>query len=118
VADIPGDLYEAAEIDGASHFQQLRNVVLVGPSGCGKSTTVEVIEPMGSESYIYFRTGDTTFISRVDAHRKFRVGEQAEPVVFMDKAQFLPFKRLPTLARQIVCTIESLMFNSTTFSTN
>jgi len=28
VADIPADLYEAAEIDGASHFQQLRNVVL------------------------------------------------------------------------------------------
>jgi ABC-type glycerol-3-phosphate transport system permease component len=28
VADIPGDLYEAAEIDGASHFQQLRHVVL------------------------------------------------------------------------------------------
>ena len=28
VADIPGDLYEAAEIDGASHVQQLRNVVL------------------------------------------------------------------------------------------
>jgi len=33
VADIPGDLYEAAEIDGANHFQQLRNVVfpLSGP---------------------------------------------------------------------------------------
>jgi len=28
VADIPRDLYEAAEIDGANHFQQLRNVVL------------------------------------------------------------------------------------------
>ncbi|MEI8243022.1 MAG: ABC transporter permease subunit [bacterium] len=28
VEDIPGDLYEAAEIDGASHFQQLRRVVL------------------------------------------------------------------------------------------
>jgi ABC-type glycerol-3-phosphate transport system permease component len=28
VAEIPSDLYEAAEIDGASHFQQLRNVVL------------------------------------------------------------------------------------------
>jgi len=28
LADIPGDLYEAAEIDGANHFQQLRNVVL------------------------------------------------------------------------------------------
>jgi len=28
MTDIPSDLYEAAEIDGASHFQQLRNVVL------------------------------------------------------------------------------------------
>jgi len=28
VADIPHDLYEAAEIDGASHFQQLRTIVL------------------------------------------------------------------------------------------
>lgn len=28
VADIPQDLFEAAEIDGASHFQQLRTVVL------------------------------------------------------------------------------------------
>jgi ABC-type glycerol-3-phosphate transport system permease component len=28
VAEIPTDLYEAAEIDGASHFQQLRNVVI------------------------------------------------------------------------------------------
>jgi ABC-type glycerol-3-phosphate transport system permease component len=28
VADIPQDLFEAAEIDGASHFQQMRTVVL------------------------------------------------------------------------------------------
>jgi ABC-type glycerol-3-phosphate transport system permease component len=28
VADIPPELYEAAEIDGANHFQQLRHVVL------------------------------------------------------------------------------------------
>ena len=50
--------------------------------------TVEVVEPMGSESYIYFRVGDTSFISRVDAHRQFRVGETAEPAVFIDKAHF------------------------------
>jgi multiple sugar transport system ATP-binding protein len=50
--------------------------------------TVEVIEPMGSESYIYFRLADTTFISRVDAHRKFQVGQTAEPSVFLDKAHF------------------------------
>ncbi len=28
VSDIPQDLFEAAEIDGASHFQQMRNIVL------------------------------------------------------------------------------------------
>ena len=28
VADIPQDLFEAAEIDGASHFQQVRVIVL------------------------------------------------------------------------------------------
>jgi multiple sugar transport system ATP-binding protein len=43
---------------------------------------------MGSESYIYFRLGDVTFISRVDAHRKFQVGQTAEPAVFVDKAHF------------------------------
>jgi multiple sugar transport system ATP-binding protein len=50
--------------------------------------TVEVVEPMGSESYLYFRLADITFISRVDAHRKFKVGETAEPAVFIDKAHF------------------------------
>jgi multiple sugar transport system ATP-binding protein len=49
---------------------------------------VEVIEPMGCESYIYFRIADTTFISRVDAHRKFQVGQTAEPAVFVNKAHF------------------------------
>jgi multiple sugar transport system ATP-binding protein len=53
---------------------------------------VEVVEPMGSESYIYFRVADTTFISRVDAHRKFQVGEAAEPAVYMDKAHFFDRK--------------------------
>jgi len=50
--------------------------------------TVEVVEPMGSESYIYFRVGDTSFVSRVDAHRQFRLGDVAEPAVFIDKAHF------------------------------
>jgi len=49
---------------------------------------VEIVEPMGSESYIYYRAADTTFISRVDAHRTFRVGEAAAPAVFIDKAHF------------------------------
>jgi multiple sugar transport system ATP-binding protein len=50
--------------------------------------TVEVVEPMGSESYIYFRLAGATFISRVDAHRKFKVGDTAAPAVFINKAHF------------------------------
>ena len=49
---------------------------------------VEMVEPMGAESYIYFRLGDVNFVSRVDPHRKFRIGETAELPVFFDKAHF------------------------------
>jgi multiple sugar transport system ATP-binding protein len=49
---------------------------------------VEVIEPMGAESYIYYRLAESTFVSRVDAHRKYKVGESSEPAVFIDKAHF------------------------------
>jgi len=49
---------------------------------------VEVVEPMGSESYVYLRSGDTTFISRVDAHRNFTVGQDAQLAVFIKKAHF------------------------------
>ena len=49
---------------------------------------VDVVEPMGSEAYIYMRAGDTSFISRVDTHREFEVGQEAEPAVFLDKVHF------------------------------
>jgi multiple sugar transport system ATP-binding protein len=49
---------------------------------------VEVVEPMGSESYVHFKLGDTPFVSRVDAHRKFQIGQAAEPAVFISKAHF------------------------------
>ena len=49
---------------------------------------VEVVEPMGSESYVHFQIGGTAFVSRVDAHRKFQIGQAAEPAVFIGKAHF------------------------------
>ena len=49
---------------------------------------VEVVEPMGSESYVHFRIGGTPFVSRVDAHRKFPIGQLAEPAVFISRAHF------------------------------
>ena len=49
---------------------------------------VEVVEPMGSESYVHFRIGGTPFVSRVDAHHKFPIGQLAEPAVFISRAHF------------------------------
>ncbi len=50
--------------------------------------TVDVIELMGSESYVYLRNGGWNFVSRVDAHRKFNVGATADLAVLIDKAHF------------------------------
>jgi multiple sugar transport system ATP-binding protein len=50
------------------------------------TATVEVTEPMGSETYVYLKCGETTFISRAEPHRKFAVGKEAEFSVAMDKA--------------------------------
>ena len=47
---------------------------------------VEVVEPMGSETFLYLNTGKSSFISRVDAHRSHAVGDSAELPVFLPKA--------------------------------
>jgi multiple sugar transport system ATP-binding protein len=49
---------------------------------------VSVVEPMGSESYVHMTGGGVTFVSRVDAHRRFVTGQSASPAVFIDKAHF------------------------------
>ncbi len=50
--------------------------------------TVDVVEPMGSEIYLYFSTGNQTFVVRADAHDKAQVSEKLEVVLNMDKAHF------------------------------
>lgn len=50
--------------------------------------TVEVTEPMGSETYVYLTTGDHRFISRVDAHVRAEYGEELKLPVDMKKAHF------------------------------
>jgi multiple sugar transport system ATP-binding protein len=47
---------------------------------------IEVIEPMGSETYLYLNTGVTSFIARVDAHKLLKVGDHVELPLFMSKA--------------------------------
>jgi multiple sugar transport system ATP-binding protein len=49
---------------------------------------VTVVEPMGSESYIHLQRGDIRFISRVDAHRQIRVGDEMSPAVMHQHMHF------------------------------
>ncbi len=39
---------------------------------------IEVIEPMGPETYMYMNTGFHSFIAKVDAHNPFKVGQGAD----------------------------------------
>lgn len=47
---------------------------------------IEVVEPMGSETYLYLANGSHSFIARVDAHRHAAVGEEVDLSINMDKA--------------------------------
>lgn len=50
--------------------------------------TVEVVEPMGSELYLYLKKGKLTFVARVDTHQKADVNQDLEIVLDMSKAHF------------------------------
>jgi multiple sugar transport system ATP-binding protein len=52
------------------------------------AATVEVIEPMGSEVYLYLNTGAHSFIARVDAHERAEVNQDLEMVFNMSKVHF------------------------------
>ena len=46
---------------------------------------------MGAETYVYLKSETTSFVSRVDSHRKYMVGEEIELAVAMDRAHFFDF---------------------------
>ncbi len=47
--------------------------------------TVEVVEPMGAEQYVYLRAGEQTFVARVDPRARYRMGEQGQVVFDMSR---------------------------------
>lgn len=54
---------------------------------------VEVMEPMGAETYLYLDTGsNSSCIARVDSHRKTKVGEELSLAVLMTKAHVFDAK--------------------------
>ena len=51
-------------------------------------STVEVVEMMGSEVYLYASTGQTGFTARVGPTCRKQIGDAVEVVLDMDKAHF------------------------------
>ncbi|MEI7904583.1 MAG: sn-glycerol-3-phosphate ABC transporter ATP-binding protein UgpC [Candidatus Firestonebacteria bacterium] len=54
----------------------------------GLSAIVDVVEPIGSESYVYFATGQSAFTAKVDSHDTFKLGEKSEIAFNMSKVHF------------------------------
>lgn len=52
------------------------------------TATCEVVEPMGSEVYLYLTTGKHTFIARVGAHNRPEVNQDMDLVFDMSKVHF------------------------------
>jgi len=52
------------------------------------SAQVEIIEPMGSETYIYLTTGKTSFVARVDSHTHAQLDQDKTLLFNMDKAHY------------------------------
>jgi multiple sugar transport system ATP-binding protein len=50
--------------------------------------TVEVVEPMGAEIYLYLNTGHHSFVARVNPHQKADVGQKLDMAFDMRKCHF------------------------------
>ncbi len=52
------------------------------------AATVEVVEPMGAEIYLYLNTGRHSFVARVNPHEKAEVGQKLDMAFDMRKCHF------------------------------
>lgn len=60
-----------------------------GPTqGRELTSVIEVVEPMGSEVYLYLNTGITSYIARVKSHPKSGIRQNIDMVLKIEKAHF------------------------------
>jgi multiple sugar transport system ATP-binding protein len=52
------------------------------------AATVEVVEPMGAEIYLYLNSGSHNFVARVNPHEKADVGQKLDMAFDMRKCHF------------------------------
>jgi multiple sugar transport system ATP-binding protein len=69
----PEDIYDKLYAKGATAYNTI-------------STTVEVVEPMGAELYVYVTTGKSPIITRLDPHSRVQINQKMDLVFDMKKA--------------------------------
>ena len=62
------------------------------------SATVEVVEPMGAEIYLYLNSGSHNFVARVNPHEKASVGQKLDMAFDMRKCHFFDFQTEQVIA--------------------
>jgi multiple sugar transport system ATP-binding protein len=63
--------------------------------------TIEVIEPMGSETYLNLTTGKNNFVARIDPHRQCRMGEQIVLAALPEKLHFFDSSTTSAIANLV-----------------
>jgi multiple sugar transport system ATP-binding protein len=56
------------------------------PGAARLAAVVDVVEPMGAETFLHLRAGAQHVVARVEAHRAFKPGQPVDFALFMDKA--------------------------------
>jgi multiple sugar transport system ATP-binding protein len=71
----PEDIYEKGFSEGARERTPVQ-------------ATLEVLEPMGNELFLYLTTGSNPIVARVDVHEAPKVGQKVDLIFDMSKAHF------------------------------
>src|SRR5262249_8733780 len=94
-APLPESIWNhlTAYVDGPVVFGSRPEDIRVRPWTNGSSDSpicahVEVVEPMGSETYLYLNTGGHSLIARVPPHERPSIGQQLGIVFDMRKCHF------------------------------
>ena len=69
------------------HIVDIMNVEGVNPKHCAKAL-VDVIEPMGAETFLYLAIDSNCFIAKIDGHEKCKTGETIDVMFKMEFAHF------------------------------
>lgn len=75
---------------GSNHAENLENAPTL-------KAKVSVVEPMGAESYVHLDDGIHKFVSRADAHKQYKAGDEVNMPVFIDKAHFFDMETEKTI---------------------